>query len=163
MSFSSSSRVLPTVSVKPEKLIATGSRLLAVWTKAIALVLVMWILLLPPGWIWADDGVSGSDGSDDTGIKIGAWALTVPYIIGKGAFAVGGATVGGLGYLFSGGNSDTAKSVWTKSIYGTYIIRPEHLRGEEPVHFLGQADGNQAEAAPPAAKATPQSVTPEKK
>ena len=166
MSFSSSSQVLPTVSVKPKKLIVSGTRLLAVWSEAIAVVVllaVIGVLLLPPGLVWADDAVSGSDGSDDTGITVGAWALTVPYIIGKGAFAAGGAVVGGLGYLFSGGNSNTAKTVWTKSIYGTYIIRPEHLRGEEPVHFLGQTDENQAEAAPPAAKPTPESVTPEKK
>jgi hypothetical protein len=166
MSFSTSCRTLPRVTTQPEQFIVTGTHLLAGWTKAVAVVLlvaVVGVFLLPPGWAWADDASSGGDGSDDTGIQVGAWALTVPYIIGKGAFALGGAVVGGLGYLFSGGDSDTAKTVWTKSIYGTYIIRPEHLRGEEPVYFLGKADESQAEATPPTAKSTPEPAKPEKK
>jgi len=166
VSFSTSCRILPRASGQPERFIATRTHLLTGWTKAVALVLlvaVMGVFLLPPGWAWADDAASGGDGSDDTGIQVAAWALTVPYIIGKGAFALGGAVVGGLGYLFSGGDSDTAKTVWTKSIYGTYIIRPEHLRGEEPVYFLGKADESQAEAPASPAKPTPEPVKPEKK
>jgi hypothetical protein len=166
MSFSPSYRILRRATVQPETFIATGTGLLSGWTKAVAVVLlvaVMGVLLLPPGWAWADDAASGGEGSDETGIQVGAWALTVPYIIGKGAFALGGAVVGGLGYAFSGGNYDTAKTVWTKSIYGTYIIRPAHLRGEEPVYFLGKAAESQAEATVPPAKPTPEPAKPEKK
>ena len=166
MSFSTSCRILGRVSIQPEKLIAPGTRVLPDWTQAVTvvvLVAVMGVLLLPSGWAWAEDPTSSGEGSDETGIQVAAWALTVPYIIGKGAFALGGAVVGGLGYAFSGGNSDTAKTVWTKSIYGTYIIRPAHLRGEEPVYFLGKADESQAEATPPPAKPTPEPAKPEKK
>jgi len=101
------------------------------------------LILLPPGSALAN---TSSDSSDGTGIEVASWALTVPYVIGKGTFALGGAVVGGLGYVFSGGNVNTAKSVWTRSIYGTYIIRPAHLRGEEPVHFFGQPDESPNEA-----------------
>jgi hypothetical protein len=166
MSFSPSCGILRRASLQPETFIASGTRLLAGWAKAVAVVLlvaVLGVLLLPPGWAWADDAASGGEGSDETGIQVGAWALTVPYIIGKGAFALGGAVVGGLGYAFSGGNYDTAKTVWTKSIYGTYIIRPAHLRGEEPVHFIGKADESQAEATAPPAKPTPEPAKPETK
>ena len=166
MSFSPSWRILRRTSTQPGTLIAPGTRLLTDWTMAVAVVLlvaVMGVLLLPPGWAWAEDPTSSDAGSDETGIQVAAWALTVPYIIGKGAFALGGAVVGGLGYAFSGGNSDTAKTVWTKSIYGTYIIRPAHLRGEEPVYFLGKTDESQAEATPPPAKPTPEPAKPEKK
>lgn len=166
MSFSTSCKILPRVSIQAEKLIAPGTRLITDWTKAVAvvvLVAVMGVLLLPPGWAWAEDATSSDEGSDETGIQVAAWALTVPYIIGKGAFALGGAVVGGLGYAFSGGNSDTAKTVWTKSIYGTYIIRPAHLRGEEPVYFLGKADERPAEATPPPAQPTPEPAKSEKK
>jgi hypothetical protein len=166
MLFSISCRTLLRASVQPEKLIATETRLLAGWTKAVAVVLLVALtgfLLLTPGWAWADDAAPGDEGSDETGIQVASWALTVPYIIGKGAFALGGAVVGGLGYVFSGGNYDTAKTVWTKSIYGTYVIRPAHLRGEEPVHFLGKADESQAEATSPPAKPTPEPAKSEKK
>jgi hypothetical protein len=115
-------------------------------TTAIAMLLVVstiGLILLPPGSALAN---TSSDSSDGTGIEVASWALTVPYVIGKGTFALGGAVVGGLGYVFSGGNVNTAKSVWTRSIYGTYIIRPAHLRGEEPVHFFGQPDESPNEA-----------------
>lgn len=166
MSFSPSCKILPRASVQPDKLIVTGTRLQADWTNAVAVVLLvalMTFLLLTPGGAWAEDPTSGGEGSDETGIQVASWALTVPYIIGKGAFALGGAVVGGLGYVFSGGNYDTAKSVWTKSIYGTYVIRPAHLRGEEPVYFLGKADESQVEATPPPATPAPEPAKPEKK
>ena len=63
------------------------ARLLANWTTAAIVVLlmaVMSVLLLPPGWVSGDDAASDGDGSDETGIQIAAWALTVPYILGKG-------------------------------------------------------------------------------
>ena len=128
---------------------------------AIAVLLIvntMCLTLLPPGSALAD---MSSDSSEGTGIEVASWALTVPYVIGKGAFALGGAVVGGLGYVFSGGNINPAKAVWTRSIYGTYLIRPAHLRGEEPVHFLGQPEST-TEAVPPPAQPTsgmPQSTT----
>jgi hypothetical protein len=153
MSFSTSRILLPRASVRPEQLSAIERRLPANWTKSIAVALLMALmgfLLLSPGWAVAEELASGDEGSDGTGIQVASWALTVPYVIGKGAFALGGAVVGGLGYVFSGGNYNTAKAVWTRSIYGTYLIRPAHLRGEEPVHFLGRADESQAEVAPPA-------------
>ena len=146
--------------------IVPGTRWLASWTKAAAVVFLvsaMAVVLLAPRWTWADDATFGGEGSDDTGIQVAAWALTVPYIIGKCALALGGAVVGGLGYLFSGGNADTAKAIWTTSIYGTYIIRPAHLRGEEPVHFLGHGDESQAEPTPSPATPTSEPATPEKK
>ena len=97
----------------------------------------------------ADDQAAGTNSSDNAGIQVASWLLTIPYCVGKSAFAVAGSVVGGLGYAFSGGNSKTAESVWTTSIYGTYILRPAHLRGEEPVHFLGQREAGQREVASP--------------
>lgn len=150
-------------------------RTLANWKAAISVLLlatVMAAILLPFGEARADDSGSAG-GSDGTGIKVGAWAVTVPYIIAKGAFAACGAVVGGLGYLFSGLDDRTAKAVWTRSIYGTYIIRPEHLRGEEAIRFLGEEPEplhgpieptpvpDQA-PSPPVAPA-PDTVTPDKK
>jgi hypothetical protein len=130
-------------------LIAPDTRLIGKkWSRSIAGMLIvtfMGLTMIPPGSTLADDQVSSTDSSDDTGIQVASWALTVPYCIGKSAFAVAGSIVGGLGYAFSGGNSKTAESVWTTSVYGTYILRPAHLRGEEPIHFLGKPDSSQGE------------------
>jgi hypothetical protein len=164
MSFSTSHLIPLKVSIQPEKPFATKTRLLQNWTRGVAVLLVMALtgsLVVLPRQALAEDSTSGYENSEGTGIQVASWALTVPYVIAKGAFALGGAVVGGLGYVFSGGNSDTAKTVWTRSIYGTYLIRPAHLRGEEPVHFLGQADESQSEVTP--LPAQPESAKPEKK
>ena len=132
-------------------LIAPETHLIGKWNRFAAIVLIVTFLGLPmilPGSTLADDQMSGTDSSDDTGIKVASWALTVPYCIGKSAFAVAGSVVGGLGYAFSGGNSKTAETIWTTSVYGTYILRPSHLRGEEPIHFLGKANSDQNEPGP---------------
>lgn len=113
------------------------------WRRAVAGALIVAFLsltVISPGSTLAEDQLSGTESSDDTGIQVASWLLTVPYCAGKSAFAIAGGVVGGLGYAFSGGNSKTAQSIWTTSVYGTYIIRPAHLRGEEPVHFLGKAE-----------------------
>ncbi len=118
------------------------------WSRSVAIVLIltfMGLTMIPPGSTMAQDQASSTDSSEGTGIQVASWLLTVPYCAGKSAFAIAGSVVGGLGYAFSGGNSETAQSIWTKTVYGTYILRPAHLRGEEPIQFLGKADGNQGE------------------
>lgn len=109
------------------------------------IVTFMGLTVIPPGSALAEGQTSGANSSEGTGIQVASWLLTVPYCVGKSAFAVAGSVVGGLGYAFSGGNTETAQSIWTKSVYGTYILRPPHLRGEEPIHFLGKAGDDQGE------------------
>jgi hypothetical protein len=67
---------------------------------------------------------------------------TILYAPFKVAFAIGGGIVGGLAYAFSGGNENAAKSIWTTSLYGTYLITPDHLRGDKPIRFLGVAESD---------------------
>jgi len=109
------------------------------------IVTFLGLTVIPPGSALAEDQTSGANSSEGTGIQVASWLLTVPYCVGKSAFAVAGSVVGGLGYAFSGGNTETAQSIWTKSVYGTYVLRPPHLRGEEPIHFLGKAGDDQGE------------------
>ena len=118
------------------------------WTRSAAVALIvtfMSLTMILPGPALAQDQTSSENSSEGTGIQVASWLLTVPYCAGKSAFAVAGSVVGGLGYVFSGGNSKTAESVWTTSVYGTYILRPAHLRGEEPIHFLGNSDDDQGD------------------
>jgi hypothetical protein len=75
-----------------------------------------------------------------------AGVSTLLYLPLKAAFAIGGGIVGGLAYAFSGGNENAAKSIWTTSLYGTYIITPDHLRGDRPIRFLGVAEQDTASA-----------------
>ena len=52
--------------------------------------------------------------------------------------------------LFPGGNEHAAKNIWDTSLYGTYIITPDHLQGNRPIRFLGVADANDDTGARPA-------------
>src|SRR5262249_24752594 len=129
--------------------VASETHRITQWSRSIAIVLlvtVMGLTMMTPRLALAEEQTSSSNSSDGTGIQVASWLLTIPYCAGKAAFAIAGSVVRGLGYAFSGGNTDTAQTVWTRSEYGTYILRPAHLRGEEPIHFIGEADENKNES-----------------
>ena len=111
-------------------------------TLAILVLLTFSSVLIASPVLAQDPSTSSSptgDASTPSGVgtQIGAAVATILYFPFKAAFAIGGGVVGGLAYAFSGGSEKTAKDIWIPSIYGTYIITPEHLRGDKPVRFLG--------------------------
>jgi hypothetical protein len=87
--------------------------------------------LLAPGAFARDDSAS------EAGLGAASVLLTIPYGAVKVAYAILGGITGGVAYVVTGGNLKAAQSVWDTSMRGTYIITPEHLRGEKPVRFLG--------------------------
>lgn len=110
------------------------------FTKTVAMVLVMAfcsLTVVPPGLA----GEQTSEDTENTGTQYGLGVASVftsiPYSIGKFAFATVGGIIGGFTYLFSAGNEKAAKAVWDTSMRGTYVITPRHLKGEEPVRFFG--------------------------
>jgi hypothetical protein len=119
--------------------------LMSAWcSKSIAMALVLALCtmtLMPQAWS-QESAANSSEGGNASSAGMGAAAglSTLLYLPLKAVFAIGGGIVGGLAYAFSGGNQDAAKSIWTTSLYGTYIITPEHLRGDKPIRFLGVAD-----------------------
>ena len=125
---------------------STGS---AVFFRLVAIGLVVALFTVPsvPS-AWSEEPVSAAASSDGTeggsassaGMGAAAGLSTILYLPLKAAFAIGGGLVGGLAYAFSGGNETAAKSIWTTSMYGTYFITPDHLRGDRPIRFLGVAE-----------------------
>jgi hypothetical protein len=99
---------------------------------------------------------SGDASPSGVGIQAGSALATILYFPFKLAFAIGGGVVGGLAYGFSGLSEQTAKNIWIPSMYGTYIITPEHLKGDKPIRFLGVP----AESARDAVEYTPQDPAP---
>lgn len=73
-----------------------------------------------------------------------SWLLTIPYGAVKVAYALGGGIVGCLAWAVTGANTEVAESVWIPSMTGDYIVRPENLSGEKPLHFVGQRSGKSA-------------------
>ena len=110
------------------------------------------VTIAPSAWSQESTGAASSvstEGGDTSsaGMQVAAGASTLLYFPLKAAFAITGGIVGGLAYAFSGGNEHVAKSIWTTSLYGTYIITPDHLQGNRPIRFLGVADPNDAPAS----------------
>jgi hypothetical protein len=107
-------------------------------------------MLVAPAWSQSSaDAQQGT--ANGAGMGAAAAVSTILYFPFKAAFAIGGGLVGGLAYLFSGFSEPTAKSVWIPSMYGTYVITPEHLNGDVPVRFLGVAAESEAPPTTPAA------------
>jgi len=82
------------------------------------------------------------------GMQAGSALATIAYFPFKAVTAIGGSIVGGLGYLFSGGSKAAANAVWVPSVYGTYIITPDHLAGRRPVQFFGTTQSQSATPTP---------------
>jgi len=113
------------------------------------------VTMVPSAWSQETAAPPSSESSEggsasSAGMQAAAGLLTIPYVACKAAFAIAGGIVGGLTYAFTGGNEQAAKSVWTTSMYGTYILTPDHLQGNRPIRFLGVADSNDAPEPAPA-------------
>lgn len=107
------------------------------------------VTLVPSAWS-QENAPAATGGSADggnpssAGLQAAAGISNFVYFPLKLIFAIGGGVVGGFTYVFSGGNEEATKSVWTTSFYGTYILTPDHLQGNRPIRFLGVADSNGA-------------------
>ena len=113
------------------------------------------VTMVPSAWSQETAAPPSSESSEggsasSAGMQAAAVLTTLVYFPLKLAFAIGGGIVGGLTYACSGGNEEAAKSVWTTSLYGTYLITPDHLQGNRPIRFLGVADSNNAPEPAPA-------------
>jgi hypothetical protein len=112
------------------------------------------VMIVPSAWSQESTGSPSSQSTEggnasSAGMQVAAGLSTLLYLPLKLAFAIGGGIVGGLTYVFTAGDEHAAKSVWNTSLYGTYIITPDHLEGNRPVRFLGVADLNEAPAPAP--------------
>jgi len=76
------------------------------------------------------------------GLQAASWLTTIPYGAVKVAYALGGGIVGGLTWAMSGGDLAAAKEVWVPSMTGDYIVQPQNLSGEKPLHFIGRSSEN---------------------
>lgn len=122
------------------------------WIVLVSLVLVVTfatVSLGPAPIAWAMTDSERADHSPSgAGLGAASWFLTIPYGIGKVAFAMFGGIIGGFAYPLTGGNLDISKAIWQTSAYGNYVITPEHLRGDKPLRFLGQSETVPGTAAP---------------
>ncbi len=134
------------------------------FTKTVAVVLVMALcslMALPSGWAQERSNEDQENTGTQYGLGVASVFTSLPYSIGKFAFATMGAIFGGFTYVFSAGNEKAAQAVWDTSMRGTYVISPRHLKGEEPIRFFGVPPiRDEAASAPSAPEPAPAAPTP---
>ena len=90
---------------------------------------------------------------EEAGYGIGSALANVLYIPAKVTYAGLGLLTGGLGYVLSGGRTDVASNIIYPAIRGNYVVTPSHLKGTEPIYFVGAPpateDSQQAQAPAP--------------
>ncbi len=89
-----------------------------------------------------DEGTPDQETSK--GLIIGSGALSLLYTPIKVTYAVLGGFFGGFAYILTGGNAETATVIWDSSLGGTYLIQPEHLRGNESILFMGPSSSTES-------------------
>ncbi len=104
-----------------------------------------------------------SGGVNWKGAGIGAATLlaNVGYIPAKTVYAILGGITGGAGYAITGGNQQTANTIWRSSLGGDYVLTPDMIRGDAPIHFSGPSNPPMGTppANPPLSYNSPPSVT----
>ncbi|PYM36999.1 MAG: hypothetical protein DME17_08825 [Candidatus Rokuibacteriota bacterium] len=66
----------------------------------------------------------------------------VAYMPAKLCYATLGGLTGGFAFALTGGDLQTAETVWVTSMGGTYVITPSMLQGQEPIVFTGTPSGS---------------------
>ena len=56
----------------------------------------------------------------------------------KMAYSLLGVVFGGFAWGLSGGDAEVMTAVISPAVRGDYVITPSHLRGEQPVEFIGR-------------------------
>ena len=74
---------------------------------------------------------------EEAGYGVGAALASVFYSPVKVTYAALGLLTGGLGYLLSGGRADVANNIIYPAVRGNYVVTPSHLKGTEPIYFVG--------------------------
>jgi hypothetical protein len=73
----------------------------------------------------------------ELGYGVGSVLASVFYSPLKVTYAGLGLLGGGLGYVLSAGRTDVANGIIFPAVKGNYVITPNHLKGQEPVVFIG--------------------------
>jgi hypothetical protein len=74
----------------------------------------------------------------EMGLGVAAVAVTFIYGPCKVIYAVLGSATGGLAWLLTGGDHDTARKIIQPSVRGDYVVTPAHLTMESTLVFSGE-------------------------
>jgi hypothetical protein len=106
------------------------------WLRATSLVTILALtILVGVGPASAKEEEGGF--FESAGIGLGTALVNVLYIPAKFTYATVGCVIGGLAWVMTLGDTDTAMGVWEPTMGGSYVVTPKMLRGDEPLEFSG--------------------------
>ena len=108
--------------------------------KGIALISLVTVMAVPLYGQTADQSTQPAAEQpvgEEAGYGAGAAIASVFYIPAKVTYAALGLLTGGLGYVLSGGRADVANNIIYPAVRGNYVVTPAHLKGTEPIYFVG--------------------------
>ena len=73
----------------------------------------------------------------EAGYGVAAALASVLYIPAKVTYAGLGLLTGGLGYVLTGGRTDVLNNIMYPAIGGNYVVTPSHIKGTDPIYFVG--------------------------
>lgn len=71
------------------------------------------------------------------GLGVAAIGADFLYVPAKLIYGVLGLTTGSAGWVLTGGDGEVANRIFTPSLRGTYVLTPQHITGDETIHFVG--------------------------
>jgi hypothetical protein len=71
------------------------------------------------------------------GVGAGTIVTNLVYVPAKLVYGILGGIGGAAGYALTGGNKQVADSIWRSSLGGDYVLTPDMLTGDAPIHFSG--------------------------
>jgi hypothetical protein len=125
----------------------------------LACMLVSVLLLAPVGSRAGDQPEQQSPTKEvgtELGWGVGSVLANVFYMPTKVVYAGLGLLTGGLGYLLTAGRGDVANEIIYPAVKGTYVVTPSHLKGEQPVVFIGSSPEEPPAQQPQQVSAAPQ-------
>lgn len=90
-----------------------------------------------PGQAQVPQPNDGSVNWQGVGIGAGTVVGNLFYVPAKVVYGVLGGLTGGASYLLTGGNTQTANTIWRSSLGGDYVLTPGMVAGQKPIHFSG--------------------------
>lgn len=92
----------------------------------------------------------------EVGWGVGTVLANVFYMPTKVVYAGLGLVAGGMGYLLTAGRGDVANEIIYPAVKGTYVLTSDHLKGEQPVVFIGPGPDDQPQQQATAPQTQPQ-------
>jgi hypothetical protein len=81
------------------------------------------------------------------GVGAGTVAGNILYVPAKLVYGILGGIGGGAGYVLTGGNQQVSDTIWRSSLGGDYVLTPDMVTGQRPVHFSGPTQTSSSAAS----------------